>query len=63
MKWVHIGIAQAVVFVLLAALLDIDHAPHILAGGALAAGLMYGQYTHAKKAGLRSSQPGTEGQR
>jgi hypothetical protein len=60
MKWVHLGIAQAVIFVLIAALLDVRHAPHILGGGALAAGLMYAQYTHAKAAGLRSCLPGTE---
>ncbi len=60
MKWVHLGIAQAIVFVLIAAMLDSKHAAQILGGGFLAAGLMYGQYTHAKKAGLRSSLPGTE---
>jgi hypothetical protein len=60
MKWVHIGIVQAVVFVLVAALIDSKHAPHILGGGGLAVGLMYGQYRHAKTAGLRSCLPGTE---
>lgn len=60
MKWVHIGLVQALAFVLLAALLDVKHAPQILFGGFLAMGLMYGQYAHAKKAGLRSTLPGTE---
>lgn len=60
MKWVHVGIAQAIVFVVIAALLEPRHALHILGGGGLAAGLMYGQYRHAKQAGLRSSLPGTE---
>lgn len=60
MKWVYIGIGQGVLFILIAAALDIKHAPHILAGGFLAGGLMYGQYTHAKRVGLRSSLPGTE---
>jgi hypothetical protein len=60
MKWVHLAMAQAIVFILLAALLDVDHAPHILFGGFLALGLMYGQYVHAKNAGLRSTLPGTE---
>jgi hypothetical protein len=60
MKWVHIGIGQAVVFVVIAALLDPKHAMHIIGGGALAAGLMFAQYRHAKQAGLRSSLPGTE---
>jgi hypothetical protein len=60
MKWVHLGIAQAAVFVLIAAALDNKRAPHIIGGGLLAAGLMYGQYVHAKNAGLRSCKPGTE---
>ena len=60
MKWVHLAMAQAVIFILLAALLDVEHAPHILFGGFLALGLMYGQYVHAKNAGLRSAEPGTE---
>lgn len=60
MKWVNIGVAQAIVFVLIAAMLDSKHAAQILGGGFLAAGLMYGQYSHAKKAGLRSNLPGTE---
>lgn len=60
MKWVHIGIAQAALFVVLAAWLDKAHRWSILGGGALAAALMYGQYAHARAAGLRSGEPGTE---
>lgn len=60
MKWVHLGVGQAAVFVLIAAYLDRKHRGEILWGGALAAGLMYAQYAHAKAAGLRSSEPGTE---
>ena len=60
MKWVNLGVAQAVLFVALAAWWDTQHRMAILAGGALAAGLMYGQYMHAKSSGLASSQPGTE---
>lgn len=61
MKWVHLGVGQAFVFVIIAAMLDPKHAPQILSGGLLAMGLMYGQYVHAKKAGLRHSHlPGTE---
>jgi uncharacterized membrane protein YdbT with pleckstrin-like domain len=60
MKWVNIGVAQAVVFVLIAAMLDREHRIAIMAGGALAVGLMYGQYLHAKHAGLSSGAPGTE---
>lgn len=60
MKWVHLGVAQAVLFVLLAAWVDKRHRTPILLGGGLAAALMYGQYAHAKSAGLASGAPGTE---
>ncbi|HZR54581.1 MAG TPA: hypothetical protein VFB06_34410 [Streptosporangiaceae bacterium] len=60
MKWVNIGVGQAVLFVLIAAWLDRAHRWSILGGGALAAVLMYGQYAHARAAGLRSTEPGTE---
>lgn len=60
MKWVHMGVGQAIIFVGIAAWLDRKHAGPILAGGALAAALMYGQYLHARSAGLKSSEPGTE---
>src|ERR1700756_2065376 len=54
MKWVNVGVGQAVIFVLIAAWLDRKHATPILAGGGLAAVLMYGQYMHARSAGLAS---------
>lgn len=60
MKWVNIGVAQAFVFVAVAAMLDPKHAGQILGGGLLAMALMYGQYVHARRAGLRSDKPGTE---
>jgi hypothetical protein len=60
MKWVNLGCGQAFLFVVIAAMLDPKHAPHILGGGLLAMGLMYGQYVHARRCGLRSTLPGTE---
>jgi len=60
MKWVNLGVAQGVLFVSLAAMFDRKHAVAILAGGTLAAVLLYAQYTHARTAGLKSSAPGTE---
>lgn len=60
MKWVHLGIAQAAVFIAVAAYVDREHRSAILAGGGTAAGLMYAQYVHAKQAGLKSGLPGTE---
>src|SRR5215467_6765305 len=60
MKWVHLGLAQAAVFIGAAALLDSKHRNAILAGGIAAGGLMYAQYWHARDAGLQSGEPGTE---
>jgi hypothetical protein len=60
MKWVHLGVAQGVLFVGVAAFLDRRHAVPILAGGGAAAVLLYGQYAHAKRSGLASGGPPTE---
>ena len=60
MKWVYLGIVQAALIVALAAVLDRRHKWAILGGGGLAMALMYGQYIHARSAGLRSCEPGTE---
>src|SRR5215469_1517714 len=61
MKWVNLGIAQAALFVIAAALFDKQHRAAILSGGAIAGGLMYWQYDHAKRAGLAAAHlPGTE---
>lgn len=59
MKWVHLGIAQAALFVVIAAYLSKRPVP-ALAGGGLAVILMYGQYVHARNAGLASCEEGTE---
>jgi len=60
MKWVHIGVAQGVAFVAVAAYIDPSHRSAILAGGLVAAVLLYGQYAHAKQSGLASGDPPTE---
>ena len=61
MKWVWIGLALAGLFVAIAAVIDRDkHPAAMLAGGALAGGLMGLLYVHAKQAGLASGAPGTE---
>jgi len=60
MKWVHIGIGQAAIFIAAAAIIDKKHRTEIIAGGTLAGVLMYGQYVHAKDSGLRNGGPGTE---
>jgi hypothetical protein len=58
MKWVRLGIAQGVLFVALAAFYDKRDAVPILAGGSLAAALLYFQYTHAMSSGLQSAAAG-----
>lgn len=60
MKWVHLGVAQGVLFIGVAAYLDRRHARPILWGGALSAGLLYWQYDHAKRAGLANAGTPTE---
>jgi hypothetical protein len=60
MKWVYIGLVQAALFIVIAAWIDPKHAGPIVAGGLLAAGIMYASYTHAKSAGLACSEQGTE---
>ena len=60
MKWVNLGVAQGVAFVVIAAVYDRRHAAPILLGGLLAAVLLYGPYAHAKQSGLRNGGPPTE---
>lgn len=59
MKWVHLGLAQAALFVIIAAWLSKRPWPALLGGG-LGGGLMYWQYIHARNAGLASCEEGTE---
>ena len=60
MKWVHLGIGQAAIFIAVAAYVDKQHRSAIVAGGVTAGGLMYVQYAHAKRAGLAKGGPPTE---
>ena len=60
MKWVHLGLGQAVLFVGLAVLIDREHAGAIVAGGTIAAAIQYGCFVHAKASGLKNGGPGTE---
>jgi uncharacterized membrane protein len=62
MKWVHIGLVQAAVLVVVAAWLDQARRGPILAGGTAAGVIMYGSYLYARACGLRNPGPGTEGQ-
>lgn len=60
MKWVHIGLAQAAFFIGAAAIVDPKNAGPVIAGGSLAAVILYASYAHAKTAGLANGGPGTE---
>lgn len=60
MKWVHIGMLEAAIFVAAAAYFDRVHRIPIILGGVAEGAITYGEYLHGKAAGLASSQPGTE---
>lgn len=61
MKWVHIGLLQAGLFV---SIMTAAEPPgkkwRPLTGGVLAMILLYGQYVYAKACGVKSQEPGTE---
>lgn len=61
MKWVHIGLVQAGLFVLIMTAAEPPGKKwRPLTGGVLAMALLYGQYVYAKACGLKSTEPGTE---
>jgi hypothetical protein len=61
MKWVHIGLVQAGLFILI---MTVAEPPgkkwRPLTGGVLAMVLLYGQYVYAKACGVKSALAGTE---
>jgi hypothetical protein len=60
MKWVHVGLAQALLFGGIGVFLDKRRWPPALGAG-LAGILLYAQYLHALQSGLATlDQPGTE---
>ncbi|HEY1706421.1 MAG TPA: hypothetical protein VGG75_42655 [Trebonia sp.] len=62
MKWVKLGLAQSVLFVLIAIMIAENNRKRwaAAAGGGLAGALLGLSYLHANKAGLASGEPGTE---
>lgn len=61
MKWVKIGLAQALLFVGIGVLAEPKGKKwRPLLGGGLAMVLLWCQYVHAHNAGLASDEPGTE---
>jgi hypothetical protein len=60
MKWVHIGQAQSIAFVAIAATIDKQHRGPILAGGITAMLLSESLYAYARYSGLNNPGEGTE---
>lgn len=60
MKWVNIGLLEGASLVFIAAMISPAVGGAFIAGGVLEGAITYGQYAHAKKAGLASNAPGTE---
>jgi hypothetical protein len=64
MKWVYLGLGQAALFAGIGVYLQHREGKPVwppLLGAGLGGGLMYGSYVHARRAGLQSSEAGTEG--
>jgi hypothetical protein len=59
MKWVHLGLIQGLMFVLIGVYLDEDRWPPLLGGG-LAGALLYAQYLYALSSGQNKPGPSTE---
>jgi hypothetical protein len=63
MKWVKLGLAQAVLFAGIGIALEFASKRPIwppLLGTALAGGMLWVQYIHALNSGMQSDKPGTE---
>lgn len=60
MKWVHIGQAEAALFIIIAAVVDKPNRGPILFGGILAMVITEIEYQHAKQSGLNKPGPETE---
>lgn len=60
MKWVNIGTAEGLLFVIIAALLEDDTTAPVLLGGGMAAIITYAEYIYAKRCGLANGGTPTE---
>jgi hypothetical protein len=59
-KWVNVGMVEGAVLVGVAVIVDANWRIPILAGALLEGIITYGEYLHARSAGLSSIAPGTE---
>ena len=60
MKWVHLGLAQALLFGFIGVMLDTETRWAPAVGVGLAGSLLYLQYIHARNSGLANGGPSTE---
>jgi hypothetical protein len=60
MKWVHVGQAEAAVFIGLACYFQPAHAKPILLGGVMAGVITEVEYLYARRSGLKNPGPPTE---
>jgi hypothetical protein len=60
MKWVHVGVAQAALFVAIASYVEPQRRTAILMGGILAGLILEGSYLYAKRSGQENPGLGTE---
>lgn len=61
MKWVNLGLVTSALFVGAAVYVEKDgHRAAIIFGGGMAGIILWLAYDHAKRAGMKSSAPGTE---
>lgn len=60
MKWVHLGMIEGGALVVVAALISPVVGFAFIAGGTAEGLITYLEYRHAMKAGLSSTEPGTE---
>ena len=60
MKWVNVGVGEAIIIVAVAAMVDKKNRQPILLGAAMELAISYGEYVHAKRAGLANPEESTE---
>jgi hypothetical protein len=61
MQWVHVGQVEAVVFLIVASMLDPSFAGSFIAGGIMEMAITEGEYLYARKLGMeQKDEPGTE---
>lgn len=61
MQWVHVGMVEAALFTVIAAMIDRKHAAAFVAGAALEMAITEAEYLYARKIGMEEKNlPATE---